>query len=258
MPYPIRYFVAGQIWHITHRCHNREFLLDQAVYRNIWVKWLYEAKDRYGVPILNYVVTCNHIHLLVLAPEDKEAIPRTMQLVAGRTGFEYNRRKRRKGAYWEKRYHATAIQKDEHFIRCSLYIDLNMVRAKAVDHPKKWQHGGYNEIVKPKQRYRLIDHEELSRLTGMEVNSSFHKQYKCWVDNVLKQGNLSREEIWTTEVAVGSESFVEKIRKNLGFIGKKRISGFKRNEPMAVQEEIAEYGYGQSGNQLEWEIFSDL
>ena len=98
----------------------------------------------------------------------------------------------------------------------------------------------------------------LIRLTGMEVNSSFHKQYKCWVDNVLKQGNLSREEIWTTEVAVGSESFVEKIRKNLGFIGKKRISGFKRNEPMAVQEEIAEYGYGQSSNQLEWEIFSDL
>jgi len=92
----------------------------------------------------------------------------------------------------------------------------------------------------------------------MEDNLNFHKQYKCWVVNALEKGNLSREEIWTTDVAVGSESFVEKIRNSLGFISKKRKPVFKGKRPMAVQEEIAEYGYGQSSNQLEWEIFSDL
>ena len=40
----------------------------------------------------------------------RTGIPRSMQLVAGRTGLEYNQRKRRKGAFWEDRYHAVAIE----------------------------------------------------------------------------------------------------------------------------------------------------
>ena len=90
MPRPIRFFVPGHVWHLTHRCHNREFLLKHAYYRKLWTKWLYEAKNRYDVPILDFIVTSNHIHLLVLAPDDMESIPRLMQLVAGRTGQEYN------------------------------------------------------------------------------------------------------------------------------------------------------------------------
>ena len=28
-----------------------------------------------------------------------------------------------------------------------IYIDLNMVRARAVEHPNQWVHGGYREIL---------------------------------------------------------------------------------------------------------------
>ena len=31
-------------------------------------------------------------------------------------------------AFWEDRYHATAVQDGDHLIRCLVYIDLNMVR----------------------------------------------------------------------------------------------------------------------------------
>ena len=50
--------------------------------------WLFEAKKRYGLSILNYTVTSNHIHLLVVDNENDEAISRSMQLVAGRSGQE--------------------------------------------------------------------------------------------------------------------------------------------------------------------------
>ena len=52
-----------------------------------------------------------------------------MQLIAGRTAQEYNQRKDRQGAFWEDRYHATAIEADGHLHRCLIYIDLNMIRA---------------------------------------------------------------------------------------------------------------------------------
>jgi len=73
-------------------------------------------------------------------------IPNSMQLVAGRTGQEFNQRKDRKGAYWEDRYHATAVETGDHLARCMVYIDTNMVRAGAVSHPSEWSFCGYNEI----------------------------------------------------------------------------------------------------------------
>jgi len=77
------------------------------------MQWLYQARKRYGLAILNYMVTSNHIHLLVVDTGKKDVISKSMQLVAGRTGQEYNQRKNRRGAYWEDRYHATAVESGE-------------------------------------------------------------------------------------------------------------------------------------------------
>jgi putative transposase len=107
----------------------------------VWIKWLFKARKRYDLEVLNYTVTPNHVHLLVYSGADRETIPKSMQLVAGRTAQEYNRRKQRKGAFWEDRYHAMAVDTDEHLVRCLVYIDLNMVRAGVVKHPGMWAHG---------------------------------------------------------------------------------------------------------------------
>ena len=68
-----------------------------------------------------------------------------MQLIAGRTGQDFNRRKRRRGALWEDRYHATAVDTEEHLARCVVCVDLNMVRAGVVRHPRDWEEAGYHE-----------------------------------------------------------------------------------------------------------------
>ena len=145
-----RHYIPGQIWHITHRCHKREFLLKFAKDRRRWLQWLYEAKKRYGLVVLNYAVTSNHIHLLLVCDDDRDVIPNSIKLISGRTGQEYNQRKNRKGAFWEDCYHATAVESGEHLFQCLVYIDLNMVRAGIVEHPSEWLFCGYNEIQKPR------------------------------------------------------------------------------------------------------------
>ena len=76
--------------------------------------------------------------LLVADDGSNNAIARSMQLLAGRTGQEYNQRKNRKGAFWQDRNHATAVQSNEHLMKCIACIDLNMLRAGVVKHPRKW------------------------------------------------------------------------------------------------------------------------
>ena len=100
------------------------------------------GKKRYDIKVMNFTITSNHIHLLAYGGYDREAILRSMQLVAGRTAQEYNRRRQRKGEFWEDRHHATAIDTDDHLVLCLVYIDLNMVRTGVVQHPRGWSHGG--------------------------------------------------------------------------------------------------------------------
>jgi len=125
MPRANRHHIPGQVWHITHRCHKGEFLFKFLKDRKAWIGWLFEAKKRYGLIVLDYIVTSNHIHLLVV-DEDSNAISKSIQLIAGRTAREFNRRKGRRGAYWEDRYHATAIASGEHLMRCLIYPELFM------------------------------------------------------------------------------------------------------------------------------------
>ena len=140
-----RHYIPGYIWHtpvksalhltghITHRCYKREFLLKFSKDRRRWLQWLYEAKRRYALTILNYMVTSNHIHLLVVDDGNRDVIPRSIKLVAGRTGQEYNQRKGRRGAFWEDRYHATAVEGGDHLFRCLVYIDIHPEKGSTID-----------------------------------------------------------------------------------------------------------------------------
>jgi putative transposase len=224
MPRANRYFVPGHVWHITHRCHKQEFLLRFARDRQRWLHWLFEARKRYGLCVLDYSVTSNHIHLLVYDREN-DAIPHSMQLIAGRTGQEFNQRKKRKGAFWEDRYHATAVDTGEYLARCIAYIDMNMVRNGVVAHPSLWPFGGYHEIQNPSKRYGIIDLEQLELLSGSSSVEQLQLDHRAWVEAAIRQHRCIREPCWSESVAVGSEIYVAGISSLLG----ERASGRQQN-----------------------------
>jgi putative transposase len=214
MPRASRHYLPGHVWHLTHRCHRQQFLLRFAKDRRRWVHWLYEARRRYQLCVLDYVVTSNHIHLVV-RDRGRGEIARSMQLIAGRTGQEYNQRKRRSGAFWEDRYHATAVETGEHLARCVIYVDLNMVRAGVVAHPAAWETAGYHEIHNPPARFRIIDRSALAEALGLPA-PSLSGTHAEWVDAALASGPQDRRPEWSTSVAVGSHEFVERVESDLG------------------------------------------
>ena len=215
MPRAHRHFLPGHVWHITHRCHQRKFLLKFARDRRRYLHWLFEAKKRFGLCVLDYIITSNHIHILV-KDTGSDVIAESMQLIAGRTAQEYNQRKGRQGAFWEDRYHATAVQADEHLHRCMVYIDLNMVRAGVVNHPGQWKESGFSEIQNPPKRYSIIDLQSLSELSGFADPRDFQSARREWVEQELENGLASRDDRWSESIAVGSLAFVENVKNQLG------------------------------------------
>ena len=82
MPRANRYILPGRIYHLTHRCHDRQFLFRFAKDRDGYRRRLREAIGSVGASLLTYNITSNHVHLLTYA-EDSRQIAEMIQQAAG-------------------------------------------------------------------------------------------------------------------------------------------------------------------------------
>jgi len=208
---------------VTHRCHNREFLLkfarDRDTYRSILRGQLRSSK----VCLLDYCLTSNHVHLLLDAPE-RENLSSLMQVVAGESARAYNRRKGRMNAFWGDNYHATAVEEGQYLWRCLVYIEMNMVRCAVVEHPRQWEWTGCREIMGERSRYRLLDLERLCWRLRTDDIHSLRRNLKSSLEERIASKQMEREPSWTEGLAVGSRGFVEAMqpqiatRRQMGFL----------------------------------------
>lgn len=99
----------GGMFHVTHRCHNREFLLKFRLDRDGYRAKLRKHLPDFEILLLDYCVTSNHVHLLLEA-EERMQISGLMRRVAGEFARAYNRRKQRMNAFWEDNFHATLVE----------------------------------------------------------------------------------------------------------------------------------------------------
>ncbi len=215
MPRPTDYLIDGYVCHLTHRCHNRDFHLRYTPYRNAYRKWLREGIRRHKVSVYGYCVTRNHVHVIVHA-DDHEAVSAMMHLAAGATAKQYNTRRGHLGSVWEHPYQCTLIETGDHLFECLVYVDLNMVRAGVVAHPRQWGWCGYHELVGVRKRYRLLDLDRLVAAIGMGDVTSFRRCYSEVLEEKLAAGRLERQPYWTDSLAVGSEAFVTSAQQHFG------------------------------------------
>jgi putative transposase len=212
---------------VTHRCHNRSFLFRFARDRQEYRERLRASLKSFRVDLLTYCITSNHTHLVIYA-EATESLSGLMQKLEGEFAESYNLRKRRSGAFWSGRYHATMIEGGGHLWNCLKYVDLNMVRAGVVAHPREWEWCGYHELVGRRQRYRLVAREKLAELLGDCAGEALAVNYEQTIGEAVTAGELARNPIWTESIAVGGESFVSVIEaqtRNRVELTREEVSG---------------------------------
>jgi len=152
-----RYFIAGQALHLIQRGNNRQAIFHSDDDYRIYRSWLGEAAQEYGCAIHAYVLMTNHVHLLV-TPDNKDSVPRTMQVLGRRYVRHFNFSYRRTGTLWEGRYRAAPIDSEAYFLSCGRYIELNPVRAKLVARPLDYRWSSYRAHAHGKADPLLTSH----------------------------------------------------------------------------------------------------
>jgi putative transposase len=211
MPRANRLRGEGGVFHVTHRCHNKEFFLKFAQDRNAYRDLLREHAPKFEVSILDYCITRNHVHLLLDAVE-RLAISAMMREVASEFARAYNKRKGRTNAFWGDNYHATLVEDGRYLWECLCYIELNMVRCGVVPHPQEWEWVGFHEITGQRQRYRLVALDQLCWRLGTDDVADVRKNLAASLAERIERDELKRQAKWTESLAVGSAKYVKKIQ----------------------------------------------
>ncbi|MFK7861933.1 MAG: transposase, partial [Granulosicoccus sp.] len=178
--------------------------------------WLFQARKLYSLSVLNYVVTSNHVHLLVQDPGN-HGLDASMQLINTRTAKEMNQRHQRRGLLWQDGFQVTVIQTNAHLARCMNYIDMNMVRAGVVLHPKDWRCGGYYESINPVKRGGRIDQSSTRKLLKFDSTKALQTARDGWIAQKLASTDHRRESYWADSIAVGDLEFALRMKRAMAF-----------------------------------------
>ena len=223
-----RYFVEGQAQHVIQRGNNREPIFACEEDYRFYLDCLSDAAERHGVAIHAYVLMTNHVHLLV-TPEVKDSIGKTLQSLGRRYVQYFNYSYGRTGTLWEGRYRATLIDSERYLLTCMRYIELNPVRAGMVTHPADYPWSSYGANAHERENPLLTEHLLYSRLglSGPERRRAYRHLFR---------GALSGHDLAAIREAtnkgwvLGNDRFREKIERLSGRRAAPKARGRPRGE----------------------------
>jgi putative transposase len=106
-----------------------------------------------------------------------------------------------------------------------------MVRAGEVKHPMEWGWCGYQELMGVRDRYRIVEIDALLSMLGYTDIKMMREQYKNGVNIQIARGNLTRNPIWSENLAVGGRSFIDEMKKKV-FSTRKYLTEGKSGEEL--------------------------
>jgi len=140
MPRSNRTDVGNYCYHIINRANARLPIFFKEEDYILFEKALEEAKERYNMRILAYMLMPNHFHL-VLYPKNDGDLQKFMQWLTLTHTQRWHQQKNTKGTghLYQGRYKSFLIEEDNHLLSVIRYVERNALRAKLVKKAENWK-----------------------------------------------------------------------------------------------------------------------
>jgi putative transposase len=137
MPRTARIIAPNFPYHVTQRGNYRQAVFESDRDRSIYLAWIREYGDKYGLKIWAYCLMSNHVHF-VAVPLYPDSLSRTFNQAHMRYSRHFNNRKGQSGHLWQGRFYSCCLD-EYHLFAAVRYVENNPVRAglveKAEDYP---------------------------------------------------------------------------------------------------------------------------
>jgi putative transposase len=139
MPRRSRAGTVGFVFHVINRAVEGLTLCSNATEYRAFLAVLAATQRRIPMHVLAFAVMPNHWHL-VLQPPAPEALAAFMKWLTGTHAQQWRASMgtRGRGAVYQSRYKAIAVQNDGHFVQLCRYVERNPLRARLVSRAESW------------------------------------------------------------------------------------------------------------------------
>jgi putative transposase len=147
-----RYYGANHLHFITCSCHRRQPILGSPERRDLFVKLLEEARQKYRFVVHGYVVMPEHFHLLITEPEFGNPSV-VLKVVKERFSRQVHAKEKNAEAHsfaqnanewgtpqaiWQKRFYDFNVWSAEKQTEKVKYMHRNPVKRGLVERPEQW------------------------------------------------------------------------------------------------------------------------
>ena len=132
-----RYYGVKHLHFITFGCYHRRPLLGAPELRNLFLRILEEARQKYQFVIVGYVVMLEHVHLLISEPEEGDPSV-IVKVVKYRFARQLRKRPDASDRVWQKRFYDFNVWSERKRMEKLRYIHRNPVTGRLVREPDEW------------------------------------------------------------------------------------------------------------------------
>ena len=136
MPRTARASVTHTWYHALNRGNRREAVFHTAADYDAFVQAIADAHARLPVDILGYCLMPNHFHLILRTHTDGD-LGRWILWLLMAHARRYHRHYHTSGHVWQGRFKSQALLDDAAILACSVYVDLNPIRAGVAETPEQ-------------------------------------------------------------------------------------------------------------------------
>jgi REP element-mobilizing transposase RayT len=209
MPRRPRLHVPGGLFHIVLRGNGRQDIFFDVQDRLLWEQCLQTELDRHKHRVHAYCWMTNHVHLAIEA--HTAPLGGFMATLASRYAKALNKKLRRSGHLFERRYRSTLVQAESYLLELVRYIHLNPVRAGIVSDPSQYRwssHAAYFGGTSPRW------------LTSKKVLLAFGKNeqlgrrsYAKFMQEVPSRTVIDNMQVWRDQDdgVLGDEDFLRSV-----------------------------------------------
>jgi len=146
MPRGTRIIVDNACYHVVNRGNQKQniFLEDADYVKFLEILKFYKRK--FWFKIYGYCLMPNHIHLLV-QPKLPNDLRTFMQGLTQTYTIWFNKKYKKVGHLWQGRFKNMVVVKDEYFLNCVYYVEMNPLRKDIVNTPGDYLWSSYHSRI---------------------------------------------------------------------------------------------------------------
>ena len=173
----------GDIFHVTWKCHNDEWLLSSEFSKRLYYELLVKYKDAYGLEFYSYCFMDNHPHLTGRCVTQKQ-MSDFFRVVNSCFAKKMNQFLKRKGQMVMDRFKSPTMDNQNDLLSVIIYNDLNPSRTVKGIHPKDFKWSSYRHYAYGKKD-ALLTHPGCYKMLG-KTDKERQKKYREMIQEIFQ------------------------------------------------------------------------